>query len=274
MKTIKTFLAALLTLLFCACSGLPRSVSASYGGLGLASDQVPFMESVRTGTLPSGLRYFILENSRPENRAYLTLAVNAGSVLEEDDERGLAHFVEHMAFRGTERFPETELINYLRSLGMRFGPEVNAYTGFDMTVYGIEVPVEDNGNGIKQVPATALEVIDDWSRAITFSPEETDNERPVILEEYRTRLGSRERLQRQWVPVLFRGSPYADRLPIGRPEIIESAPASRLEGFYQKWYRADNMALIFAGDFDGAALESSLQEHFFIEKPAFPTQRP
>jgi zinc protease len=230
------------------------------------------MENLRTGVLPSGLRYFILENSMPENRAYLTLAVRAGSVLEEEDERGLAHFVEHMAFNGTERFPESKLISYLRSLGMRFGPEVNAYTSFDQTVYGIEVPVETDG--ARRIPDTALAVIDDWTRAVTFAPADVDEERPVIMEEYRMRLGAWERLRQKWLPVLFRGSPYANRMTIGLPEIIEGAPAERLEGFYKKWYKADNMALVFVGDFDGAALEASLADHFRIEKPAVPTDRP
>jgi zinc protease len=264
----------LTAVLIAACSSLPNAGSAAWGKLGQPSDQVPFMEQVRSGTLPSGLRYYILENSKPENRAYLTLAVKAGSVLEKDDERGLAHFVEHMAFNGTERFPESKLVDYLRSLGMRFGPEVNAYTSFDQTVYGIEVPVEKDGEGTRRIPDTALAVIDDWTRAVTFAPADVDEERPVIMEEYRMRLGAWERLRQKWLPVLFRGSPYADRMPIGLPEIIQSAPASRLEGFYRKWYQADNMALIFVGDFDGAALEASLTGHFSIQKPAAPTDKP
>jgi len=262
----------LLAVLIAACSGRPSS--AAWGNLGKPSDPVPVMEDLRTGVLPSGLRYFILENSMPENRAYLTLAVKAGSVLEEDDEQGLAHFVEHVAFNGTERFPELKLVNYLRSLGMRFGPEINAYTGFDQTVYGIEVPVESDSKGTRRIPDTALAVIDDWTRAITFAPADVDSERPVIIEEYRTRLGAWERLRQKWLPVLFRGSPYANRMPIGLPEIIEGAPAERLKGFFKKWYRADNMALILVGDFDGAALEASLTDHFMIEKPAEPTNRP
>jgi zinc protease len=270
---LKLGLVALLATLLFTCSGLPRAGSAAWGNLGHPSDQVPFMEKVRTGTLPSGLRYFILENSMPESRAYLTLAVDAGSVLESDDEQGLAHFVEHVAFCGTTRFPRTELIDYLRSLGMRFGPEVNAYTSFDRTVYGIEVPVE-NDNSIRRIPDMALAVIDDWTRAITFDPQAVDNERAIIMEEYRSRLGAWDRIRRESLPALFRGSPYAHRMPIGLPEIIETAPASRMEGFYKKWYQADNMALIIVGDFDGAALEASLGDHFLIEKPAAPTQRP
>ena len=267
------FILIALTLLSGCQTGNKALDSKLYGNLGKPADPVPFMENARTGVLPSGLRYYILENSMPAGRAFLTLAVNAGSVLETEDERGLAHFTEHMAFNGTERFPEAELVNYLRSLGMRFGPEVNAYTSYDETVYGIEVPVENTG-GSRRIPDTALAVIDDWTRAITFAPKDVDDERSVIMEEYRTRLGASERIRRQMLPILFRGSPYADRLPIGLPEVIENAPAERLEGFYRKWYRPDNMAIIFVGDFDGALLESSLTEHFSITKADTPFDRP
>jgi zinc protease len=235
------------------------------------------MEKVRSGVLPGGLRYFILENSRPENRAYLTLAVDAGSVLEEDDEQGLAHFVEHMAFNGTARFPESELIDYLRSLGMRFGPEVNAYTTYDRTVFGIEVPVETAPEGespVKRVPAKALEVLADWTGAITFNPKDVDEERLVIMEEYRSGLGAVDRVRRQMLPAIFGGSPYAGRFPIGLPEIIETAPAERLEAFYRRWYRPDNMALIIVGDFDGAALEAELPGHFPGAAALEPLNRP
>jgi zinc protease len=245
-----------------------------YGGLGKPSDPVPLKDGVRTGTLPNGLRYYILPNAFPENRAFLTLAVNAGSVLEDDDEQGLAHFVEHMAFNGTKRFPKSDLLNYLRSLGMRFGPEVNAYTSYNETVFGIEAPVETGEDGIKRIPANALSVIDDWTYAITFDSADVDDERPVIMEEYRSRLGAMERIQRKLTPLLLEGSPYANRHPIGLPEIIMNAPASKLETFYRKWYRADNMAVILAGDFDGAALESELSSHFTAPPPEGILDRP
>ncbi|MDR1287176.1 MAG: insulinase family protein [Treponema sp.] len=261
------------SLLFSACA-TARTGQAAYGNLGNSSDPVPFMEKVRRGKLPSGLGYYILENSMPKDRAYLTLAVYAGSVLEADDEQGLAHFTEHMAFNGTVRFPEAELINYLRSLGMRFGPEVNAYTTYDETVFGIEVPVETGPDGVKIIPERALAVLDDWTRAITFAPKDVDDERAVIMEEYRSRLGAGDRLIRKLLPVIFEGSPYAGRYPIGLPEIIENAPAERLENFYKRWYRADNMAVILVGDFDGAALEASLASHFLIPKPQTPLVRP
>jgi len=265
---------ALFVALLAACAGTPRAGSAAWGGLGHPSDPVPFMADVRTGTLPSGLRYFILENSMPENRAFIRLAVNAGSLHEEDHEQGLAHFVEHMAFRGTDRFPETALIDYLRSLGMRFGPDINAFVSFDRTVYMIEVPVETATDGTRIIPDTALAIIDDWSRAITFDPDAVELERLVIIEEYHGRLGAWDRIRRGWLPVLFRDSRFAERMPIGQLEIIQTASVEHLEGFHKAWYRADNMALIFVGDFDGAALEASLAGHFLIQAPAAPTPRP
>ncbi|GHU71369.1 peptidase M16 [Spirochaetia bacterium] len=275
MKVMKKFvpflaLCVLLTGIFaCASAGKAAPGLEAYGGLGRPESAQPFMEAIRKGELPNGLTYFILENSKPENRAYLTLAVKAGSLNEKDDERGLAHFVEHMAFNGTARFPESELIDYLRSLGMRFGPEVNAYTSFDRTVYGIEVPVETSAEAgtLKRVPEKALAVLDDWTRAITFDPKDVDDERLVIMEEHRSRLGAGERVRREMLPIIFRGSVYADRLPIGLPEIIENAPAQRLADFYQRWYRPDNMALIIVGDFDGTALEAELKNHFTAPAP-------
>jgi zinc protease len=247
---------------------------ALYGGLGSPGDPLPAKASLRQGKLPNGLRYYILENSLPAERAYLTLAVNAGSVLEEDDEQGLAHFVEHMAFNGTRRFPGAELVNYLRSLGMRFGPEVNAYTSYDETVYGIEVPVEKDREGIKRIPEKALAIIDDWTWTVAFNGEDVEKERNIILEEYRSSLGAQERIWRQFAPVIFRGSRYADRLPIGIPEIIRNAQAETLRGFYQNWYRPDNMAVILVGDFNGEVLERELVSHFTAPAPGTPLRRP
>ncbi len=270
----KTLAVFLFLLIFAACANNPSDRVESYSGLGKPSDDVPFMEKVRTGKLSNGLTYYILENAKPENRAYLTMAVAAGSVLEHDDEQGLAHFVEHMAFNGTEHFPESELINYLRSLGMRFGPEINAYTNFDETVYGIEVPVEVSESGTKMIPKRALQVISDWASLVSFLPEDVDAERSVILEELRSMRGADERVQRIMLPILFEGSPYAQRLPIGLAEIIEQAPSERLKAFYEKWYRPDNMAIIFIGDFDGAALEAELESFFNAEKPSSVLEKP
>lgn len=261
---------ALFCVIFLAAGcGLSR-----YGSLGNDDTPIPTMEKIRSGKLESGLQYYILENHKPENRAYITLAVNAGSVLEEDDERGLAHFSEHMAFDGTERFPGTGVVEYLRTLGMRFGADVNAYTTFDRTVYGIEVPVEQNAEGIKVLPQRSLEIIDDWTRAVTFSEKDVNEERPIIMEEYRTRLGVGQRASEKLLPLIFEGSKYAERRPIGLPSVIENAPAAKLKDFYKRWYRADTMALIFVGDFDGAHLESLLPASFGIEKKSSPEPVP
>ncbi|MDR2509144.1 MAG: insulinase family protein [Spirochaetaceae bacterium] len=261
-KIIRAVLAGFVFLLAACAPSAPR-----YGALGSKDDEIPLMSKVRHGVLPSGLKYYILENAKPENRAYITLAVNAGSVLEEEEERGLAHFVEHMAFDGTERFPGTEVVEYLRSLGMRFGADVNAYTNYDRTVYGIDVPIEKSAEGVKQLPSRSLDIIDDWTHAITFTEKDVDEERPIILEEQRNRLGAGDRASRELTKLLFEGSKYAERRPIGLTEVIESAPASRLKDFYKRWYRADTMTLIFAGDFDGAALEAELASRFTIEAP-------
>ncbi|MDR1929221.1 MAG: insulinase family protein [Treponema sp.] len=251
----------LFTVFFILTAFALRAADPLYGDLGGPAGPVPAMAALRQGTLPGGLRYYILENSLPRNRAYLTLAVNAGSVLEEEDERGLAHFVEHMAFNGTRRFPEAELIDYLRSLGMRFGPEVNAYTGFDATVYGIETPTEEE-DGVKRIPEKALAILDDWTGALSFNPKDVDDERLVIMEEYRARLGAQDRVWQKIMQAIYQGSRYAGRLPIGLPEVIENAPAEKLLRFYKTWYRPENMAIILVGDFDGGVLEEELPRHF------------
>jgi zinc protease len=257
-KQIVTLACVTLTLFCVTCA----TGSAVYNGLD-PKEKIPVMENLRQGTLANGLRYYIYENKKPENRAYLTLAVNAGAVLEDDDENGLAHFVEHMAFNGTERFSESEVVDYLRSLGMRFGADVNAFTTTDETVYQIEVPVETDSVGIRRIPDKALNILEDWTCAITFDAEAVDDERRVIMEEYRLRrFGADGRQYENLRAALLAGSRYKERDVIGLSEIIETAPAERIKNFYKKWYRPENMAVIFAGDFDGEALEKSLSSHF------------
>ncbi|MDR2842567.1 MAG: insulinase family protein, partial [Spirochaetaceae bacterium] len=262
-------LAAALVFSMLNCTSL-----SSKAGMSKLNDPIPFMEGVRTGTLKNGLTYYIYENKKPQDRAFLTLAVNAGSVLETEEERGLAHFVEHMAFNGTKRFPESALVEYLRSLGMRFGADLNAYTSFDETVYRLEVPVTSDQDGVRRIPAEAVEIISDWTNAIKFDVKDVDDERNVIMEEYRLRLGASERMWRFLQPRLFEGSKYANREPIGLPGIIQNAPAKTLTGFYKKWYVPQNMAVIFVGDFDGEALEKSLNEYFQETAPGADFSRP
>jgi len=237
------------------------------------AEKVPLTNRALTGILPNGLTYYILENTFPENRAHLALIVNAGSVVEKDDERGFAHFVEHLAFNGTERFPEYELIDYLRSLGMRFGADANAYTSYDETVYHFDVPVE-TVNGVKRIPDRALAIIDDWTHAIKFNPEDVKDESLVVLEELRARLGAMERARKIILPILFQGSAYEDRDVIGLAPMLENATSRQLRAFYDRWYRSDNMAIAFVGDFDGKALEAELARHFNMPKASAPVNRP
>ncbi|MDR0465119.1 MAG: insulinase family protein [Treponema sp.] len=268
-KIIAILLLVFLTL---TCKTTPSS-TADYSGLGKGTDKVPLTSRALTGTLPNGLRYYILENTFPENRAHLALIVNAGSVVERDDERGLAHFVEHLAFNGTARFPEYDLIEYLRSLGMRFGADANAYTSYDETVYHFDVPVEVTA-GVKRIPDRALAILDDWTYAVSFNPADVADESLVVLEELRTRLGAMDRVRKIVLPILFKGSAYENREVIGLSNILENATSQQLKGFYDRWYTSDNMALVFVGDFDGKALEKELARHFNMNAAAKPVNRP
>ena len=161
--------------------------------------------------MQNGIRYIIRENKRPENRAELRLVVNAGSILEDEDQQGLAHFVEHMAFNGTRNFPKQDLVNYLESIGMRFGPDLNAYTSFDETVYMLQVPTDS-----ALIVTQAFQILEDWASGILFEAEEIDKERGVVIEEWRLGQGAGARLRDKQFPILLKGSRYADRLPIGK----------------------------------------------------------
>ena len=245
------------------------SASGAAGQTPAPTDPIPLDPTVITGTLDNGLRYFVRENNEPENRAELRLVVNAGSILEDEDQLGLAHFVEHMAFNGTENFEKQALVDYLESIGMQFGPDINAYTSFDETVYMLQVPMDD-----PEMLVTAFRILEDWAQGVIFDPEEVDKERGVVIEEWRGRRGAGARIQDQQFPVLFQGSLYAERLPIGKTEILETAPAERLRSFYEDWYRPDLMAIIAVGDFDGAVIEATIRERFGgLTGPAEPRPR-
>ena len=209
------------------------------------------------GTLPNGLSYFIKHNQEPPERAQLSLVVKAGSVLEEEDQRGLAHLVEHMAFNGTERFEKQEIVEYLESIGSTFGAHLNAYTSFDETVYWLEIPTDD-----PDITETAFQILSDWAYAISFDPDEVELERGVVLEEWRLFRGFDSRFQENWFPVLFGTSRYTDRDPIGLTTVIETAPRGRLVDFYEQWYRPDLMAIVAVGDFDTELIESKIRQHF------------
>ncbi len=226
---------------------------ASFGAQ--LSAPLPQNTAVVSGELANGMGYRILKNGEPENRIFLRLAVKAGSVLEEDDQRGVAHLIEHMAFNGTEHFRENELVSYFESIGMTFGPEVNAYTSADETVYMLEVPADD-----PSALRTALLVLSDWASAITFDPVELDKERGVIIEEWRLGRGASGRLRDAQLPLLYAGSRYADRSPIGKPEIIRNISRRRVLDFYNTWYRPELMTAIIVGDCEPAAVEAAVKE--------------
>ena len=205
----------------------------------------------------TGLSYYVKRNRVPSNRAQLSLVLRAGSVLEEEDQRGLAHFVEHMAFNGTERFAKQQIVDYLESIGSSFGADLNAQTGYDHTMYWLEIPTDD-----PEIIETAFQILSDWAFAVTFAPEEVNLERGVILEEWRGRQGFGTRLQDSLFPLLYGSSRYAERHPIGLPAVVETADVEDLKALYQRWYRPDLMAVIAVGDFDTSLIEAKVRHHF------------
>ena len=224
----------------------------------LALDRtLPIDPAVRSGRLPNGLRYFLRYNARPEKRVSMRLAVNAGAIQEDANQRGLAHFLEHMAFNGTKNFKPGELVSFLESIGARFGPHVNASTSFDETIYMLDIPTDRPGYIEK-----GLLVLHDFADGISLLPEEVEKERGVVLEEWRGRLGAGSRLTDKQLPVIFQGSRYAERLPIGLPEILKTAPRERLVAFYEKWYRPDNMAVVVVGDIPVDQAEKLVRDTF------------
>lgn len=217
----------------------------------------PLDPKVRTGTLQNGFTYYIRKNKTPEGRAILYLVNKAGSILETDEQRGLAHFLEHMAFNGTRHFPKNELVEYLQKSGVRFGADLNAYTAFDETVYQLPVPTND-----KTVFRNAMLIMQDWAQGLTLDDAEIDKERGVILEEKRQRLGSRQRIQQQLMPSMVNDSRYADRVPIGTEEVLRKFDHKEIRQFYQDWYRPDLQALIVVGDVDVNAVEKMIRNGF------------
>lgn len=217
----------------------------------------PVDPAIERGSLENGLSWFVRQNREPANRIVFRLVVRAGSVDEDDDQRGVAHLVEHMAFNGSEHFRKNELIDYFESIGMNFGPEVNAYTSFQETVYKLEIPANEPGALDK-----ALLVLADWAGGLSFDPEELEKERGVVLEEWRLSRGPEGRLRDKHLPVLFADSPFAKRLPIGDPEIVKTVSRERVVDFYRRWYRPDLMSVIVVGDCDAAEVRSKIEAAF------------
>jgi zinc protease len=231
---------------------------------------LPADPAVTMKQLPNGLTYYIRTNRKPEKRAELRLVINAGSVLESEDQRGLAHLLEHMAFNGTKNFPKQELVNYLESIGMRFGPDLNAYTSFDETVYMLQIPTDK-----PEIVDRAFDILEEWAHNIALDGAEIDKERGVVIEEWRLGRGANARMLDKQFPILFRDSRYAERLPIGKKEVLESFPHEAIRKFYREWYRPDLMAVVAVGDFDPAVIEGAILKHFTpLANPAGAPERP
>jgi zinc protease len=221
------------------------------------TDTMPTDPQITTGKFANGMAYYIRANKKPEKRAELRLIVKTGSILEDDDQQGMAHLVEHMAFNGTKHFPKNDIISFMESIGMRFGADVNAYTSFDETVYMLTVPTDK-----PEVMEKAFLILEDWAHGLSFDPAETEKERGVVMEEWRLGRGAGMRMTQKIFPVILKDSRYADRLPIGKPEIIQKGKAERLKQFYTDWYRPDLMAVVAVGDFDKAAVQKMVEGHF------------
>ncbi len=267
MKSLSIFsLLSLFVVLATGCGSRPaaetaavasvRAASASVASLDAASP-LPADPDVAVGTLPNGLTYYVRENRQPERRASLFLVVAAGSVDEDDDQLGLAHMAEHMAFNGTEHFPKQALIDYLESIGMAFGPEINAFTSFDQTVYMLQVPTDD-----ERLLATGLQILENWAHRVSFDDEEIDLERGVIVEEWRVGLSAARRIRDRQLPVIFHGSRYADRNVIGDMDIIRNHEHDTIRRYYRDWYRPSLQAIVAVGDFDQQKMIAKIGEAF------------
>ena len=241
MKKLKSFLFILLFTLF---------------SLSLSGKNFENSKNLISGKLENGIHYYIYKNNKPENKAMLNLIVKTGSLMEEDNEQGIAHFMEHMAFNGTTKFEKNEMIKYLQSIGLSFGGDLNAYTSFDRTVYKLLVPTTP-----KELE-DGIEVLREWASEATLSSQEIDSEKKVVIEEWRLRQGLAQRLGDVQKKALFEGSRYFDRFPIGLPEIINGADQNLVKGFYQKWYQPENISIIAVGDFDTNQIENFIHKYF------------
>lgn len=233
------------------------------------AQSMPVDPNVKIGRLSNGLTYYIRKNTLPEKRVEMRLVVNAGSVLEDDDQLGLAHFMEHMNFNGTKHFPKNELVSYLQSIGVQFGADLNAYTGFDETVYILPVPTDKPGLIDK-----GLQILEDWAHDATLDSVEIEKERGVVIEEWRISRGADERMMRQTLPVQYLGSKYAERLPIGTKESLDHFSPAALRRFYKEWYRPDLQAIVIVGDIDVSEMELKIKNTFGdIPAPVSPRKR-
>lgn len=233
------------------------------------SQQLPFDSKVVKGKLDNGLTYFVRENKKPEKKVELRLVIKAGSINEDDDQQGLAHMAEHMAFNGTKNFKKNDIVSYLQGIGVEFGGDLNAYTSFDETVYILPIPTDQPGNLEK-----GFQILEDWAHQVTYLDEDINSERGIILEESRLGKSADERMFKKVYPELFKGSKYAARLPIGIDSIISNFPPDAIRRYYRDWYRPDIMAVIVVGDISKEEALRYIQKHFAgLKNPANPRVR-
>src|SRR5262252_7498130 len=254
---VTTLLVAGASLLSAQAPPPGRETSAASVASYTLDQSMPADPDVLIGGLPNGLRYYVRANAKPARRAELRLVVKAGSVLEDDDQQGLAHFVEHMEFEGTRHFPKQGLLDFLSVLGLGIGPDANAQTSYDDTQYTLRIPTDQPG-----ALDRALLVLEDWAQGATFDQSAIDRERGIVMEEWRLHLDAEERTQDKVIAAQLAGSRYADRPPIGKPDSIEHAQREQLLRFYHDWYRPDLMAVIVVGDVDREAVAAMIKEHF------------
>lgn len=241
------------------------ALAVSVSAFGMAGAQMPGQipplpvdSAVTVGKLDNGLTYYIRHNDTPKGQVDFYIAQKVGSVLEEENQRGLAHFLEHMCFNGTENFPGNSLIDWLESVGVKFGYNLNAYTGVDETVYRINnVPVAR-----PEVVDSCLLILHDWACALTLDPDEIDSERKVIHEEWRQAMVGEMRVIEKLLPEIYPDSRYGERLPIGTMEVVDNFPHQALVDYYHTWYRPDQQGIVVVGDIDPAAIEAKIKEYF------------
>jgi zinc protease len=255
--TTRVSRALLVTLLVTSLAASTAARQAAPARTFNPQDTIPFDAKVATGTLPNGLTFYVRQNGRPAKRVLLRLAVKTGSLDEADDQQGLAHMLEHMAFNGSAHFKPGELISYFESTGARLGPHVNASTGFEETIYMLDLPTDK-----PEVVEKGFTALADFAGGLTLDPQEIDKERGVVIEEWRGGLGAGSRIRDKQIPILYYNSRYAQRLPIGKPEILRTFPPARLRAFYDTWYRPDRMAIVAVGDMDPHTLTDEVKAAF------------
>jgi len=249
MKVSSKVIVTMMVCLLCAVAAVAQTLNVA--------DKLPISPEIKVGKLSNGLTYYIRKNGKPEKKVELRLVVKVGSIMEDDDQQGLAHFTEHMAFNGTKNFKKNDLVSFLQSIGVQFGADLNAYTSFDQTVYILPIPTDKPENLDK-----GFLVLEDWASTVAFENEEIDKERGVVLEESRLGKGAEDRMSKVTLPKIFAGSKYAQRLPIGKDDILKNFKYDAIKRFYKDWYRPDLMAVVAVGDIDPAAAEGMIKKHF------------